>query len=238
MQNMDKAFVGKGDLLGRMGIIGYFAFVTYKLLETMMHRVGLLMAGDPAASISDLMTSIANLAFLILVIATTAIRLKPIDAAEGIQPRVVALAGTFASIFIMSFTPTFSSPILQTTGFLFTFCGLSLSAYVLFWLGRSFSILAEARRLVVAGPYKIVRHPLYVVEEIAIIGIVMMNFSVAAVLCVCVQWCLQMMRMRNEEKVLTRAFPEYVEYAQRTPRVIPTFLFPRMVPRNTVDEAV
>jgi protein-S-isoprenylcysteine O-methyltransferase Ste14 len=39
--------------------------------------------------------------------------------------------------------------------------GHLLAVYALAWLGRSFSIMAEARRLVTDGPYAVVRHPLY-----------------------------------------------------------------------------
>jgi protein-S-isoprenylcysteine O-methyltransferase Ste14 len=35
---------------------------------------------------------------------------------------------------------------------------------------------------------------------------------------------LQFRRMHNEEEVLLSAFPEYFDYAARTPRIIPVFL--------------
>ena len=37
-------------------------------------------------------------------------------------------------------------------------------------LGRSVSVMPEARRLVVQGLYRRIRHPLYLAEEIATIG--------------------------------------------------------------------
>jgi protein-S-isoprenylcysteine O-methyltransferase Ste14 len=96
--------------------------------------------------------------------------------------------------------------------------GSVLSAYVILWLGRSFSIMAEARGLVTRGPYAIVRHPLYVAEEFAVIGMVLLNWSLLAVLLACGQWALQLRRMRHEEGVLEVAFPDYASYAARTPR--------------------
>jgi protein-S-isoprenylcysteine O-methyltransferase Ste14 len=56
--------------------------------------------------------------------------------------------------------------------------GSGLSVYIVFWLGRSFSLMPEARRLVTAGPYGFIRHPLYVAEEISLIGIYMLYASV------------------------------------------------------------
>jgi len=36
-----------------------------------------------------------------------------------------------------------------------------------------------------------------------------------------VQWLFQLRRMTNEETVLRAAFPEYADYARRTPKVVP-----------------
>jgi protein-S-isoprenylcysteine O-methyltransferase Ste14 len=40
-------------------------------------------------------------------------------------------------------------------------------------LGRSISILPQARQLVTSGPYAFVRHPLYLGEMTAMLGIAM-----------------------------------------------------------------
>jgi protein-S-isoprenylcysteine O-methyltransferase Ste14 len=117
-----------------------------------------------------------------------------------------------------------AGPTWRIMSMLMTVIGLLLSIWVLSWLGRSFSITAQARRLTTGGPYAIVRHPLYLCEEIAVIGVMLMCFSTVAVLIVAVQWLFQLRRMSNEERVLRAAFPEYVAYAARTPKVIPHVL--------------
>ena len=48
------------------------------------------------------------------------------------------------------------------------------SFMVLAKLGRSFSIMPEARVLVTGGPYAFARHPLYAVEIITILGMAML----------------------------------------------------------------
>jgi hypothetical protein len=88
-------------------------------------------------------------------------------------------------------------------------------------LGRSFSVMAEARQLVTAGVYRHVRHPLYLAEEIAAVGCAMQFFSLWAVLLLAAQIAFQLRRMANEERVLTQSFPEYARYRQNTARLIP-----------------
>jgi protein-S-isoprenylcysteine O-methyltransferase Ste14 len=50
---------------------------------------------------------------------------------------------------------------------------------VIFHLGRSFSVVPQARGLVRGGPYSFVRHPLYLAEEIALLGILLQFYSLA-----------------------------------------------------------
>ena len=89
-------------------------------------------------------------------------------------------------------------------------------------LGTCFGVLPEARGLVTRGPYRLVRHPVYLGELGACAGLVMgaptaWNLSAAAVLL-----AAQLVRMRLEERALEREFPEYAAYAARTPRLLPS----------------
>lgn len=88
-------------------------------------------------------------------------------------------------------------------------------------LGRCFGVLPEARGLVTHGPYRYVRHPVYLGELGACAGLVLSapsawNLTAAAVLL-----GAQLVRMRLEERALAAEFPEYATYAERTPRLIP-----------------
>jgi protein-S-isoprenylcysteine O-methyltransferase Ste14 len=88
-------------------------------------------------------------------------------------------------------------------------------------LGRSFSIMAESRQLVTTGPYRLVRHPLYLAGEIAIIGLFIQFASVWTALLLAMQIAFQLRRMHNEELVLTTSFPEYGAYRRNTARLLP-----------------
>jgi protein-S-isoprenylcysteine O-methyltransferase Ste14 len=168
--------------------------------------------------------SIANVMFVSLVASTTLTRLAPIRKARGIAPRISALLGTFLSMALALLPKADLGPILSVTSTVLIITGATLSFIVLRWLGKSFSILAEARRLVTEGPYRIVRHPLYVCEGMAMVGVLLQVISPLAVAIAIVIAIFQYRRMINEETILKQAFPEYRAYAARTPRVIPAQL--------------
>ena len=211
-----------GDLLGRVGIVVVFAQGAAVKTQAIYQAIRDWSSASPNFEILRLLSETACLAFLLLIVATTIVRLKPIRSAQGIEPRFTALAGTFAMGLLVLLPPAIVlPPAIKIFALCLTLTGFSLSAYVLYWLGRSFSIMAEARRLVTTGPYAIVRHPLYVVEEVAVLGVLLLNLSVPATLLIAAQWAIQMRRMHNEERVLAGAFPDYGAYAAVTPRIVP-----------------
>jgi protein-S-isoprenylcysteine O-methyltransferase Ste14 len=162
-----------------------------------------------------------NLVLTVLVL----LRRRPIASAEGLYPRCVAFLGTFLFVLIISLRlPVPMAPPsywLSVVSFLFLLIGGVGSLIVILWLGRSFSIVPQARRLVIAGPYRWVRHPLYLVEEVLVAGTAILYSPPYWYILLACHLALQIERMRLEEEVLRRAFPEYAAYAARTARLIP-----------------
>jgi protein-S-isoprenylcysteine O-methyltransferase Ste14 len=159
--------------------------------------------------------------FVALAAATTLTRLPPLRKAPGLEPRIAALLGTFLLTALAMLPPNEISSIALVASCSFVVMGMLSSFIVLHWLGKAFSIMAEARRLIMRGPYAHVRHPLYVCEEIAVIGIFIQVVSPVALIILMAQAVFQIRRMLNEERVLKATFPEYENYARRTPRLIP-----------------
>jgi protein-S-isoprenylcysteine O-methyltransferase Ste14 len=215
---MDASRVNKvGDFVGRTALVGIFA----ALAANQTLAVIALFGDSGEQGFLDLATRLASIAYIVLVVGLTIVRLKPIRNAEGFEPRLSALAGTFLSIALVMLPLADIGTGLRVTSLILIAAGWVLSACVLLWLGRAFSVMAQARRLVTTGPYTIVRHPLYLCEEIMVLGVALTHLSVAAVFIVAVQWMFQLRRMTNEEKVLGAAFPECAAYAARTPKIIP-----------------
>jgi protein-S-isoprenylcysteine O-methyltransferase Ste14 len=160
--------------------------------------------------------------FYTLIVWFTLARGFPVKQASGLQPRASAVLGSFL-IFGTAFLPAreglpaswhFASAALA-------FLSSALLLVILPHLGRSFSIMPEARHLVTSGPYAFVRHPLYLAEEIGIIAIFIQILSIPAALILVIHFCFQVRRIYNEEIVLAAAFPEYLAYQARTARLIP-----------------
>jgi len=88
-------------------------------------------------------------------------------------------------------------------------------------LGRCFGVLPEVRGLVTHGPYRVIRHPVYLGELGACAGLVLASPTVWNLGAAAVFGLAQSTRMRLEERALRDAFSEYAAYAARTPRLVP-----------------
>jgi protein-S-isoprenylcysteine O-methyltransferase Ste14 len=169
---------------------------------------------------------VCNIAFFVLLALAAVVRGRARERARGIEPRISALTGTFLVYAVALFSRrelSAGSEIAATTLMLL---GTALAAYVLAQLGRSFSVMAETRGLVTSGVYRILRHPLYLAEEIAVLGFVIQFLSHRTLLLLALQAGFQLRRIQNEEATLIKAFPEYGAYEygaykEKTARLIP-----------------
>ena len=84
-------------------------------------------------------------------------------------------------------------------------------------LGDSFSISPQARKLVTAGIYSKVRHPVYVFGTLAILGIALYAHLWPLLAVVLIVIPIQVVRARAKEKVLVEKFgEEYFRYKRGT----------------------
>lgn len=109
----------------------------------------------------------------------------------------------------------------QYAGYLLIVAGTSWAIWSLRFLGRSLSVIAQAREVVDTGPYRLVRHPLYLGELVSALGVAIVVGSVWA-LCAWAALCaLQAYRALREEQVLLEALPGYRSYRARTAALVP-----------------
>lgn len=82
--------------------------------------------------------------------------------------------------------------------------GLLIALASLGTLGRSFGIVAANRGIKTAGPYRFVRHPAYLGYLISYIGYVAENPSIPNLALLVVSTVFQLVRIREEEQLLSR----------------------------------
>jgi protein-S-isoprenylcysteine O-methyltransferase Ste14 len=179
------------------------------------------MASFDAIFAVSLLRQLVALVLVILLMTFLIIRNPAKAKAKGLMPRFAAFAGTYLGVVVVWLPAqpmTLAGSLLSLALML---SGAAFSIFSITHLGRSFSVMAEARRLVTDGPYARVRHPLYLGEAISFLGLTLQYLSPLALAIFVVQIGFQLVRMRNEEKVLAGLFPEYEAYRVRTARVLP-----------------
>jgi protein-S-isoprenylcysteine O-methyltransferase Ste14 len=148
-------------------------------------------------------------------------RRSPRARSDGVLPSVIAFAGTYLPWGIIAFNPVETSASQNVASAVFLLIGSVSMVVVILHLGRSFSIVPQARRLVRTGPYAIVRHPLYLVEEVALLGTLLQYYSPLMLALFLAHGAVQVRRMLYEESLLRQTFPDYDDYARSTSRLIP-----------------
>lgn len=191
-----------------------YQLVTERLTVCQCADLGLVMA--VAARVATLMT------FGLLVILFV-IR-RPVRSRDHrVLPNLFGLAGFGLPVVFMFLARAPADVTFNIASSVVVLIGNAGVVLALSHLGRSLSILPQARSLVTSGPYALVRHPLYFFEIVAFWGIFLQFRSLGAGALVTAICCVQLARSRFEEKVLASAFTEYADYRRSVPLLVPRF---------------
>ena len=140
--------------------------------------------------------------------------------AEGLLPKIAAFVGTYLPWTITFFGQTDQAlPNLLSTACVLI--GTIMMLVTIRHLGRSFSLVPQARSVVQTGPYRWIKHPLYLAEEIAILGVVLQYLTPVTVIVFVLHIGVQVCRILYEEDLLRRNCPEYSSYEASRWRLIP-----------------
>jgi len=130
--------------------------------------------------------------------------------------------------------PPFNIHIIPETGAILVaaailcLCGLGFCFWARAVLGRNWSgtvTLKEDHELIVRGPYRLVRHPIYTGLLAMLIGTWMENGHIAGMIGLVLAFISFWIKLNNEEEVMRKQFPDqYAAYRERVKRIIPFIL--------------
>jgi protein-S-isoprenylcysteine O-methyltransferase Ste14 len=173
--------------------------------------------GDPWPS---LLSSFCLAVFYTLLTVLIMTRPPAKAQADGLLPRIAAFVGSYLPWTMNFFGKTDQAlPNLLSTACVLI--GMIMMLVTIRHLGRAFSLVPQARSVVQTGPYRWIKHPLYLSEEIAIVGVVLLYLTPVTVILLILHIGVQVCRIHYEEDLLRRNFPEYSSYEASRWRLIP-----------------
>lgn len=114
---------------------------------------------------------------------------------------VIAYAYSYAQVIYLRWVP--GDPAWPTAGLVLVALAACLSLASLLSLGRRFGVFPALRDLQTRGPYRLVRHPMYLAYVIADIGYNLQEWNFGTVLLVIAGWASLLYRIHAEERILS-----------------------------------
>jgi protein-S-isoprenylcysteine O-methyltransferase Ste14 len=113
----------------------------------------------------------------------------------------VAYAYPYAQVIYLRWVP--GDPAWPTAGLVLVALATCLSLASLISLGRRFGVFPALRDLQTRGPYRLVRHPMYLAYVIADIGYNLQEWNSGTALLVMAGWVSLLYRIHAEERILS-----------------------------------
>jgi protein-S-isoprenylcysteine O-methyltransferase Ste14 len=155
---------------------------------------------------------VETLIFLAILVSY-AIRTEPLERSRGVREIVIPLIGGVAP-FALLLTPPNPWIVHKIYALYAVFYWMTAASSLTFWgiwtLRRSFSITVEVRELLTNGPYRWLRHPIYLGEILTAGGVVLWRFSPQNLLIFFIFVHVQILRARWEEDKLKNFYPYYL----------------------------
>lgn len=147
---------------------------------------------------------------LAVVLVLAARRTRDVD--HGLQSFLLTFFGTFYFTFVD--LGGGARLVSYAVGESLQIAGISLQVAAKLWLGRSFGLLPANRGLVLGGPYRLVRHPMYLGYFLNHMGYLACTYSTRNLVVYAILYSIQVGRIAQEEKLLKND-PAYAKYAER-----------------------
>jgi protein-S-isoprenylcysteine O-methyltransferase Ste14 len=138
---------------------------------------------------------------------------------------VLALRVPGVEHFLVTHWVIFTNPVVRGLGVMLCVVGIAFAVWARRYLGRNWGTpmsLKENAELVTSGPYRLVRHPIYLGMIIALFGTALVLGGLWLFIFVICGSYFAFIAARVEEHLMTEQFPDqYPAYKKRTKALIP-----------------
>jgi protein-S-isoprenylcysteine O-methyltransferase Ste14 len=197
--------------MSRVSVISGRKFADYLLFGVTLVELAILFPLTPTFTFVDWIYVSQHL--LVLGIALTRPPAKVQDHSLAASAAVVvAYAYPYAQVAYLRWVP--GEPAWEAGGGVLVTLAAFLSLASLLTLGRRFGIRPALRGLATTGPYRGVRHPIYLAYLIADIGYNLQEWNAGTALLVAAGWMSLLYRIRAEERILSQ-HPDWPNFAAR-----------------------
>ena len=171
-------------------------------------ELGILLVLTPALTFPDWIYVLQHV--MVLVIAVTRRSPAVTDHSFGVSAAVaVSYAYPYAQVISLQRTPGW--PLWPEGGIVLITSGALLSIVSLCTLGRRFGIRPALRGLTVHGPYRVVRHPMYLSYVLSDIGYNLQECNLGTAALVMTGWISLLYRIDSEERIMAH-HPQWDAY--------------------------
>jgi len=177
----------------RFGDVFLFAFTSVELV--------LLFSLTPTFALVDWIYVSGHLLVLGIALTRPAPVVQDLSLSSSMAV-VMAYAYPYAQVVYLRWAP--GNPVWPGGGLVLVMLGAGLSFASLLSLGRWFGVWPARRGLATRGPYRLVRHPMYLSYLLADIGYGLNEYNVGTVLLVIAGWASLLYRIRAEERILSQ----------------------------------
>jgi protein-S-isoprenylcysteine O-methyltransferase Ste14 len=206
---------GDGQALGRGGgvkTVGAPSLADILLFAFTLAELLLLLSMLATLSMLDSIYVLQHLIVLVIAFSRSGPQIRDYSLSSSIAC-FIALAYPYAQVLYLRFAEGYEG--WPEAGMILVMLGAGLSLTSLISLGRFFGIRPALRGLTTQGPYRIVRHPMYLSYFIADAGLNLQSWNGGTVFLTLSGWAALMYRIQAEEKIL-KFDPKWSVYARRT----------------------
>jgi protein-S-isoprenylcysteine O-methyltransferase Ste14 len=175
-------------------------FADFLLFGVTSLELALLILQTPTFTLVDWVYVLQHL--LVLTVALRRSPPKVQDTSLGTGVAVfVAYVYSYAQVIYLNWLP--GNEVWPAAGLVLVSLAGALSLFSLLTLGKMFGVRPALRSLVTRGPYRFVRHPMYLAYVIGDIGYNLQEWNSGTLVIVMAGWISIVYRIRAEERVLS-----------------------------------